>query len=127
MKIFLLIPLLAAALLFSGCEATVVDGRPYHRQAYGYGHRNYYDSDRGRDYGYRTSRDDRYYHRSDSSYRQGYVSTRPVYSTPQYSRTREIHRTPIISPRSHGQRTVVKVEAPAHKRSKKKDNGHDRR
>ena len=138
MKSLLLLPVLACALLFSGCEATVVEGRPRHvdGRGYGYGHRDFYDSDRGRDYRYRTHEDDRYYDRSDSYYRTGYVSTRPVYVSParepyrgnfQYERSRAINRSQAFSPRAQGQRAVIKVEAKGHKKSHKDDDDRKHR
>lgn len=122
MKLIFLIPLLAGALLFSGCEATVVESRPYGRSHYA--DRGYYARDRN---DYYHSRSDYYSGRRN----YGYVETRPVYATPYrsrasyYGRTREINRFAVVTPRAHVQRTVIK-EVPSRHHKKKKDD-HDHR
>ena len=121
MKSILLLPLLAGALLFSGCEATVVESRPY-RGAY-HSDRGYYGRDRG---DYYHSRSD--YGRDRREY--GYVDRRPVYATPystrsSYGRGREINRIAIGTPRAHVQRTVIR-EVPSKHYKKKKKGDRDR-
>ena len=123
MKSIFLLPALAGALLFSGCEATVVDARPY---------RGAYYADHG---SYGRNRGDYYHSRSDSSPSRrsyGYVETRPVYATPyrtraSYGRSREINRIAVVTPRAHLQRTVVKDMPSRHHKKKKGDRDHDDR
>ena len=112
MRSIFLLSLLAGALLFSGCEATVVDGRPYGRSSYR--ERGYDASDRGD-----------YYDSRPVSYRdrRGYGSTqtRPVYATPyrtrsSYGRDREIQRVEVVTPHVQVQRTVVERVPSAHYR-----------
>ena len=123
MKPIFLLPLLAGALLFSGCEATVVDGRPY-RGAY-HSDRGYYGRDRGD-----------YYHSRPNYYSDrreyGYVETRPVYATSyrtraSYGRSREINRVQVVTPRVNVQRTVVKETPSGHHKKKKDDHDRDHR
>ena len=124
MKSIFLFPLLAGAVLFSGCEALVVEDRPY-RGAY-HSDRGYYGRDRGY---YERDRGD--YYRSRPAYYSdrrdyGYAETRSVYSTPyrtrsSYGRSREINRVQVVSPRGYAQRTVVREVSPGHYRKKKKD------
>lgn len=116
----LLLPILAGALLFSGCEATVVERRPHYSYGYERTDRRYYDADRGRDY-----------RRQDNSYyRQGYVSTRPVYVSPARApyqgssydgRSRTISRAQLVTPRAHVKVKAEKGRHSGNKKSKHKD------
>lgn len=113
MKILVAIPLLVGALLFSGCEATVVDGRPH--RYYGRSDRDYYTRSHSPTYRGSSS-----YYRS----RSGYYPDRSGYyrSNSTYGRTREIDRVTVVTPRGHSSYTTVK-KAPY----KKKHDDHDHR
>ena len=130
MKNLLLLPALAGALLFSGCEATLVDATPHrYGPRYGYVDRGYYRADGARDYRYRSDLDDPYYRRSSSYYRSGYVNTRPVYATPHssYGHSRAIYRTQTVTPRAPLHVTVVKGGHSGNKKSHKKGEDRDHR
>ena len=128
MKSIFLLPALAGALLFSGCEATVVDSRPY-RGAY-HSDRGYYGRDRG---DYYHSRSDNYSRdRRDYGRDYGYVETRPVYATPyrtrsRYGRSHEINRIAVVTPHVQLQRTLVREVPSKHHKKKKNDHDHDDR
>ncbi len=109
---------LAAALLFSGCEAYVVDRRPVTR-SYGYSSYQHH-----RDYDGRTYYNDRYYPRSSSTV---VIGSRPsVYRSSPYRSgytTRATNQV-YVQPRSSGYyrsgATVVVTD-----KKKKKDKHHD--
>ena len=97
MKSLLALPILVGGLLFSGCEATVVDRRPVvgHRYAYGdsgdyyRGHPDYYGGN-----GYSRPRSD-YYERSNSvEYSSGYARARAPYHS-GYTQEVVVNRTNV--------------------------------
>lgn len=100
MKALIALPILAAAVLFTGCEATVVDDGPH----YGYysPHRYYYDEP-GYYYG-----GPRYYSRASyysSPYR--YSTARGYYSSPHYGYGYDRARTHYRSDANYSHNTSV--------------------
>ena len=97
MKSLLALPVLAGALVFSGCEATVVDRRPVVGHRYAYGDSGDYYRGRPDYYGgsaYSRPRSD-YYERSRSvEYSGGYTRARAPYH-PGYTQDVVIHRTNV--------------------------------
>ena len=130
MKSLLALPVLVGALLFSGCEATVVDSGPVHGHRYGYADRgdyyrgrpDYYDGNT-----YSRPRSD-YYGRSRTvAYSGGYAYSRPradyyqrspsVQYSGGYARTRAPYRSgynqDVVVNRTHVNRTnVTRKSAP---------------
>jgi hypothetical protein len=132
------LPILAAAVIFTGCEATVVDDGHY---GYHSGHRYYYDDRPGYyyhnrpsyysrasyynsgpyyrshsypRYGYSNYGGTRSYHRSDANYSRNTVVNRTVVNRTNVNRT-NVNRTNV------NRTNVVKYQAPATKKQKAKD------
>ena len=89
MKALLALPILAAGVLFTGCEATVVDDGPHH--GYYSGSHHYYDDRPGYYYGGPS-----YYSRASYHSPDHYSSSRSYYSSPRYGsydRARSYYRS----------------------------------
>ena len=142
MKKCVIVPLIAAALLFAGCEATLVESRPIH-QRHGYVDRGYQRDEYYREDNYRQG-----YYRDGYQRSAPYVRRSDYYVAPSYGSTRSTTYSPARAPyrsgvayRSSGGAVVVGnrahvkhaevQQAPKGKKksnkNKKEDDRHDRR